>query len=111
MSEPDSALVREFMVISGLRKPGDLREVMSPELRFFAKYYPAYVERVRREAERRAAQEKLSSERREGAERAAHQAWLMKDMREWGRGNGHFVGARGRIPRKVIDAYKEAKGL
>jgi hypothetical protein len=34
----------------------------------------------------------------------------MRDMREWGRENGFFVGTRGRIPRKVIDAYKEAKG-
>ncbi|WP_326827444.1 Lsr2 family DNA-binding protein [Streptomyces sp. NBC_01751] len=111
MTTPDADLVREFMVISGLRKPGDLREVMSPELRFFAKYYPPYVERMKREAERLAEQKKLDQKRRESSERAAHRAWLMKDMRAWGPENGYFVGTRGRIPRRVIEAYNEAKGI
>lgn len=99
------------MVISGLREPGDEREVTPPELRFFRAYYPAHVERVRRAAEERARQEELDRKRRASAEAAAHQAWLMKDMRKWGPENGYFVGTRGRIPRKVIEAYEEAKGL
>jgi hypothetical protein len=84
--------------------------VTPPEVRFFNAYYPAHLERERREAERQAQQEELARRCRESAEKRAHQTWLMRDMREWGRENGFFVGTRGRIPRKVIDAYKEAKG-
>lgn len=111
VTDPDPDLVREFMVISRMREPGDERDVTPPEIRFFEAYYPAHVEREKREAERRVQQEELDRKHRASAEAAARRAWLMKDMREWGRENGHFVGTRGRIPRKVIDAYREVKGL
>ncbi|MFG3176566.1 histone-like nucleoid-structuring protein Lsr2 [[Kitasatospora] papulosa] len=87
------------------------------ERRFFPRLIEVYqrerpkeLKREAEEASRRAEWDRIAVERRKAAERAAHQTWLMKDMREWGRKNGHFVGTRGRIPRKVIDAYKEAKG-
>lgn len=99
------------MVISGLREPGDIREVTPPELRFFTAYYPAHVERLKGAAERQLQKEEMDRRRRESAEAAAHRAWLMKDMRKWGPENGFFVGTRGRIPRKVIEAYREAKGI
>ncbi|WP_340376622.1 histone-like nucleoid-structuring protein Lsr2 [Streptomyces sp. SS7] len=110
MTEPDPALVREFMVLSRLREPDDMREVTPPEVRYFNSYYPAHVEREKRAAQRRAQQEEWDRQRRESAKEAAHRAWLMKDMRKWGPENGFFVGTRGRIPRAVIEAYNEAKG-
>ncbi|MEV5883074.1 histone-like nucleoid-structuring protein Lsr2 [Streptomyces sp. NPDC052020] len=69
------------------------------------------LEKAQREMEERERQERMWEEARESRERAEHQRWLMKDMRTWGRENGYFVGTRGRIPRTVVDAYREAKGL
>jgi hypothetical protein len=109
--DPDPVLVREFMVISRLREPGDVREVTPPEVRFFKTYYPAHVKREAEEAARRAESERRAAESRESSRRITAHKELMRDMREWGPKNGYFVGTRGRIPRKVIDAYREAKGL
>jgi hypothetical protein len=110
VTEPDPELVRDFMVHERMRLPDDRQPLIPAEIRYFQTYYPAYLARQRREAERQAQQEELARRCRESAEKRAHQTWLMRDMREWGRENGFFVGTRGRIPRKVIDAYKEAKG-
>jgi 5,10-methylenetetrahydrofolate reductase len=111
VTEPDPKLVREFMVISRLREPGDMREVTPPEVRFFKAYYPAHVEREAEEAARRAESERRAAESRESARRIEAHKKLMRDMREWGPKNGFFVGTRGRIPRRVVEAYNEAKGL
>jgi hypothetical protein len=69
------------------------------------------LERERREAAQRAESERRAAESREASARWAAHKQLMRDMRKWGPENGYFVGTRGRIPRKVIEAYKEAKGL
>ncbi|MFF1450188.1 histone-like nucleoid-structuring protein Lsr2 [Streptomyces sp. NPDC058274] len=87
------------------------REFFPQLIEMYRKERPKELERERREAERRAQQAEMDRRRRASAQAAAHQAWLMKDMRKWGPENGYFVGTRGRIPRKVIEAYKEAKGL
>ncbi|MFD4646345.1 histone-like nucleoid-structuring protein Lsr2 [Streptomyces sp. NPDC056696] len=102
--------MKEFIRLKGLRREDDDSPVTPPEVRFFDAYYPSYlreqerIKREREESERRAIEARESSRRREAHKR------LMRDMREWGPKNGFFVGTRGRIPRKVIDAYKEAKG-
>ncbi|MEU6765920.1 histone-like nucleoid-structuring protein Lsr2 [Streptomyces sp. NPDC046853] len=69
---------------------------------------------LRQEAEERARREewaRIAAESRAASARAAEHARLMRDMRDWGPKNGFFVGTRGRIPRKVIDAYNKAKGI
>ncbi|NEB42560.1 histone-like nucleoid-structuring protein Lsr2 [Streptomyces sp. SID14515] len=104
-------LIRDHLVLWGVRKEGDRSALLSPEIRLFNDRYPAYLVQVAREKAERAKWGRIAVERREAAARAAHHAWLMKDMRAWGRENGYFVGTRGRIPRKVVDAYKEAKGI
>ncbi|MVO87444.1 hypothetical protein GPA10_22435 [Streptomyces sp. p1417] len=63
------------------------------------------------EAARRTELERRAAESRAAQQRAYEHQRLMRDMREWGRENGFFVGTRGRIPRKVINAYNEAKGI
>ncbi|AEW94066.1 hypothetical protein SCATT_16950 [Streptantibioticus cattleyicolor NRRL 8057 = DSM 46488] len=35
----------------------------------------------------------------------------MRDMRRWGPENGYFVGTRGCIPRRVVEAYNQAHGI
>ncbi|MER6102419.1 histone-like nucleoid-structuring protein Lsr2 [Streptomyces sp. NPDC001832] len=111
MTNPDPALVREFMVHERLRLPDDMSPLFPAEIRYFQSYYPAYAARLEREAAERALEEEKSRRRRAAAERVAEHTRLMKEMREWGRENGYFVGTRGRIPGKVINAYREAKGL
>jgi hypothetical protein len=111
VTEPDPVLVREFMVISRLREPGDVREVTPPEVRFFKTYYPAHLKREAEEAARRAESERRAAESRESSRKREAHKKIMRDMREWGPNNGYFVGTRGRIPRKVIEAYREANGL
>jgi hypothetical protein len=69
------------------------------------------LERERREAKQREDSDRRAEESRLAAQKAYEHKKLMRDMREWGRENGFFVGTRGRIPQKVMDAYKEAKGL
>ncbi|MFJ7329011.1 histone-like nucleoid-structuring protein Lsr2 [Streptomyces cyaneofuscatus] len=103
-------LIRDHLIIWGIRQEGDRSALLPPEIRLFNDRYAAHLAKVAREKAEREESDRIAIQRREGAERAAHQAWLMKDMREWGRENGHFVGTRGRIPRKVVDAYREAKG-
>lgn len=107
----DPELVREFMVLEGLRSPDDMSEIRPPEVRFFNRYYPRYLEKQRDEREDQERRERMWEEARKSREQSAHRRWLMADMRKWGPENGYFVGTRGRIPRKVIDAYREAKGL
>ncbi|MFI1530028.1 Lsr2 family DNA-binding protein [Streptomyces griseus] len=104
-------LIRDHLIIWGSREEGDRSVLLPPEIRLFNDRYPAYLAKVERVKAEREESARIDVERRDAAERAAHQTWLMKDMREWGRDNGYFVGTRGRIPRKVIDAYKEAKGI
>ncbi|MGW6346859.1 Lsr2 family DNA-binding protein, partial [Streptomyces sp. NPDC055080] len=104
-------LIREHLVIWRVRKEGDFSALLSPEIRLFNDRYPSHLAKLERERVEREKSERIAVESRASAERAAHQVWLMKDMRKWGRENGHFVGTRGRIPRKVVDAYKEAKGI
>lgn len=87
------------------------REFLPQLIEVYQRERPKELKREAEEAARRSEWERIATESRKAAERAAHQAWLMRDMRKWGRDNGHFVGTRGRIPRKVIDAYKEAKGI
>ncbi|MFI0553443.1 Lsr2 family DNA-binding protein [Streptomyces scabiei] len=107
----DPQVVKDFMRRERIRTPDDDSPVTPPELRHFERWYPLYEKRKREEAERRAEWERISAESRAAAQRHYEHKKLMRDMREWGRENGHFVGTRGRIPRKVIEAYKEAKGL
>ncbi|MER6382113.1 Lsr2 family DNA-binding protein [Streptomyces sp. NPDC001118] len=107
----DDDTVRKFIVMLGLRKPDDDSPPTPPEYRLFNSQYPSYLAQKKREAEERARSEARSREVAAAAEKARQHAWRMRDMREWGRDNGYFVGTRGRIPRKVIEAYKEAKGL
>ncbi|MFD4608261.1 histone-like nucleoid-structuring protein Lsr2 [Streptomyces sp. NPDC058440] len=108
---PDPEKVREFVILKGLRRPDDDGPILPPEIRFYEQWYPLHEKSMRQEAERQARNEELDRRRRESAKAAAHRAWLMKDMRKWGPENGYFVGTRGRIPRKVIEAYKEVKGI
>ncbi|WP_055523467.1 Lsr2 family DNA-binding protein [Streptomyces graminilatus] len=110
MTEPDPDLVREFMVHERLRSADDGGSPTDPEIRYFREYYPRHLARLKREAEQREKETRMWAEAAEDRKRAEHQIWLMKDMREWGRENGYFVGTRGRIPRRVIEAYNEAKG-
>jgi hypothetical protein len=110
VTEPDPVLVREFMVISRLREPGDMREVTPPEVRFFHTYYPRYLAELERKKREREESARRSEASRIAAQRRYEHKELMRDMRKWGPENGYFVGTRGRIPRKVIEAYKEAKG-
>lgn len=99
------------MVHVRLRRPDDRQPLIPAEIRYFQSYYPAYLERRRRQAERLAENERRRVEARESVRRVEAHKRLMKDIREWGRENGFFVGTRGRIPRRVIEAYNEAKGL
>ncbi|MFF4245209.1 histone-like nucleoid-structuring protein Lsr2 [Streptomyces sp. NPDC001822] len=103
-------LIREHLILWKVREEGDRSALLSPEIRLFNARYPAHLRKVAEEKARREESKRIAAESRKSAERAAHRTWLMKDMREWGRKNGHFVGTRGSIPRKVIDAYTEAKG-
>ncbi|MCT6776087.1 Lsr2 family protein [Streptomyces sp. CS7] len=104
-------LIRDHLIIWGVRKEGDRSTLLPPEIRLFNARYATHLVKTAREKAEREESARIAIQRREGAERAAYQAWLMKDMREWGRENGHFVGTRGRIPRKVVDAYRKAKGI
>ncbi|MGW1231408.1 Lsr2 family DNA-binding protein [Streptomyces californicus] len=104
-------LIKDHLIIWGVRDEGNRSPLLPPEIRLFNDRYPAHLAEVAREKAAREESARMAIQRREGAERAAHQAWLMRDMRAWGRENGYFVGTRGRIPRKVIDAYEEAKGI
>lgn len=104
-------LIREHLVIWGIRKKGDDSPLLPPEARLFNNRYPSHLAKVEREKTEREKWERIAEESREAARRAEEHTRLMKDMREWGRENGYFVGTRGRIPRKVINAYREAKGL
>jgi hypothetical protein len=99
------------MVHVRLRLPGDRQPLIPAEIRYFQSYYPAYLKRQRREVERLAEDERRRVEARESARRIEAHKKLMRDMREWGPKNGFFVGTRGRIPRRVIEAYNQAKGL
>ncbi|MGW2710743.1 Lsr2 family DNA-binding protein [Streptomyces sp. NPDC001356] len=87
------------------------REFFPQLIEMYQSERPKELERERREAEKRDRQKELDRQRRESTRAAAYHVWLMRDMREWGRENGYAIGTRGRIPRKVIEAYKEAKGL
>ena len=87
------------------------RDFFPQLIEMYRKERPKELKREREEAERRAEWNRLSAESRAAAQRHYEHKKLMSDMREWGRDNGYFVGTRGRIPRKVIEAYKEAKGL
>lgn len=87
------------------------RDFFPQLIRLYQERRPEELRREQREKERREKDERMWAEAQVAREKAAHEAWLMRDMREWGRENGHFVGTRGRIPRKVIEAYKEAKGI
>ncbi|MFF3416801.1 histone-like nucleoid-structuring protein Lsr2 [Streptomyces sp. NPDC002698] len=69
------------------------------------------LKREAREREKRAEDERRAAESRAAAEKWRQHKELMRDMRKWGPENGFFVGTRGRIPRKVIEAYEKAKGL
>ncbi len=111
MTESDPELIKWFIRRSGLRRDDDEGPVTPPEVRYFDTYYPSYLreqERIKREREE---SERRAIESRESAARIAAHKQLMRDMREWGPKNGFFVGTRGRIPRKVINAYNEAKGI
>jgi hypothetical protein len=103
-------LIREHLIIWGVRGEGDNSPLLPPEIRLFHNRYPSYLARMQREKEERERSERRRVEARESARRIEAHKKLMRDMREWGPKNGFFVGTRGRIPRKVIDAYKEAKG-
>jgi hypothetical protein len=87
------------------------REFSPPLLRFYRDNRPrelkAEAEKVAREAE----SQRRAEESRRAAQRAAEHRRRMRDMREWGPANGFFVGTRGRIPRRVVEAYNQAKGL
>ncbi|MET8839678.1 histone-like nucleoid-structuring protein Lsr2 [Streptomyces rubiginosohelvolus] len=104
-------LIRDHLIIWGVREEGNRSALLPPEIRLFNARYAAHLAEMARKKAEREESARIAIQRRECAERAAHQVWLMKDMREWGRENGHFVGTRGRIPRKVVDAYREAKGI
>lgn len=88
------------------------------ERKFHPKVLELYKEgraRELREEQRKKEQcerdERMWEEARVAREKAAHEAWLMKDMRSGGNSSGYFVGTRGRISRAVVEAYKKAKGL
>jgi hypothetical protein len=104
-------LVKWFIRLKGLRRDDDDGPVTPPEARFFDSEYPRYLAEQERVKRQREESERRSAESRAAMQRAYEHKQLMRDMREWGRENGYFVGTRGRISRKVIDAYKEAKGL
>lgn len=87
------------------------RDFPEPLIRLYRQARPQELEREQREAEERAREERMWEESRRAAEIAAEHTRRMRDMREWGRANGFFVGTRGRIPKKVINAYNEAKGI
>jgi len=108
---PYPELIREHLVIWGVREEGDTSPLLPPEVRLFDNRYPSHIAKLKREMEERERWERIAEESREATRRIAEHKQLMHDMREWGRANGFFVGARGRISRKVINAYKEAKGL
>ncbi|MEV3860693.1 histone-like nucleoid-structuring protein Lsr2 [Streptomyces sp. NPDC050095] len=108
---PDTELVKWFIRLKGLRREDDDGPVLPPEIRLFNAAYPSYVADQERRTKEREESARVSAESRAAAQRHYEHTKLMKDMREWGRGNGYFVGTRGRIPRKVIDAYREEKGL
>ncbi|MGV9693418.1 Lsr2 family DNA-binding protein [Streptomyces sp. NPDC003444] len=111
LGEPDPELVMAFMVVERLREPGDPLPVTPPEIRLFNRRYLPYLKSKQDEKEERERRELMDRRAAEARERRAHQAWLMRDMRKWGPENGFFVGTRGRIPRKVIEAYNKAKGI
>ncbi|MFC9591541.1 histone-like nucleoid-structuring protein Lsr2 [Streptomyces sp. NPDC056944] len=99
------------MVIARLREPDDHSPICPPEIRYFNCYYPAYRASQEREATREAKAEELNRQRQASIRKAEEHARLMKDIRAWGPENGFFVGTRGPIPRRVVEAYREAKGL
>lgn len=107
----DPELVKWFIRLKGLRRDDDDSPVTPPEIRLFNSTYPSYLAEQERRKREREESERRSAESRAAAQRAWEHKKLMRDMREWGRENGYFVGTRGRIPRKVIEAYEEAKGL
>ncbi|WP_328377059.1 Lsr2 family protein [Streptomyces sp. NBC_00440] len=104
-------LVREHLIAWGVREEGNKSPLLPPEARLFKDRYPSHLAEIERKKGEREKWERIANESRAAAERTAHQTWLMKDMREWGRENGYVVGTRGRIPSEVINAYREAKGL
>lgn len=87
------------------------REFFPRLIEMYRERRPEELKQEAEEAARRAESERIAVESRAALARAAEHTRLMKDMREWGRENGFFVGTRGRIPRRVIEAYNEAKGL
>ncbi|MFF4557143.1 histone-like nucleoid-structuring protein Lsr2 [Streptomyces sp. NPDC001422] len=106
----DAGQVREFMVLKGLRRADDHSDVTPPEVRFFNQWYPLHEKQQAAERSRREENERRSVERRAANERYMRRKERMRHMRQWGNENGLFVGTRGRISRKVIEAYEEAFG-
>ena len=86
-------------------------EFLGPEIRLYLSERPRQLERERREVERREEEARLWARAEASRKAAEAHAWRMADMRKWGPENGYFVGARGRIPRRVIEAYNKAKGV
>jgi hypothetical protein len=87
------------------------RDFSPPLIRLYKQVRPGELKREAEKAAREAENERWKRETREANARWAAHKQMMRDMRKWGPENGYFVGTRGRIPRKVIEAYKEAKGI
>jgi len=104
-------LVKWFIRLKGLRRHDDDSPVTPPEFRLFDSQYPSYLAEQARKKREREESDRRAAESRAAAQRDYEHRKLMRDMREWGRENGYFVGTRGRIPRRVVEAYNEAKGI
>ncbi|MFE5542752.1 histone-like nucleoid-structuring protein Lsr2 [Streptomyces sp. NPDC056534] len=87
------------------------REFFPALIRFYKAERPKELKREAEEAARKAERKRIAEESREAIRIADEHRRLMRDIRAWGPENGFFVGTRGPIPRRVVEAYREAKGL
>jgi hypothetical protein len=110
-TEYDDETVKWFIRFKGLRREDDDGPVLPPEYRLFNSQYPSYLAELERRKRAEEESQRRDAEARAVMQKAYEHKQRMRDMREWGRENGYFVGTRGRIPRRVVEAYNEAKGI